>query len=120
MHSFTVATLLRDAAFQQPSHHERASQASVPTAVVIAPQPFDLEAGRSVERDRTRVVNPDLKFKLVRTVRFGMVQDRLKERSPAALSARVAEDGHSEVQDPRDLLSHPSVADDSASIIQYP
>jgi hypothetical protein len=53
----------------------------------------------------------------VRTVRFGVVQNRLQEGSSAALSARLAEDGHSEVQHARGLLSHPSVADDPARIV---
>ncbi len=86
-------------------------------AVVIAPHPLDLEPGGGVERDRARVVDPDLERDLVRAARAGVLLDGGQQCPPATAPAGIGEDRHADREDPgRDLL-HRGMPDLEAIVV---
>jgi hypothetical protein len=50
---------------EQSRHEQRTAQAPAAAAVVVAPQTFDVESSRRVNRDRAGVVDPHFQFELV-------------------------------------------------------
>ena len=89
-------------------------------AVVVAPQAFDLESSRSVNRDRTGVVDPHFQLEFVCPACTSMLKKGFQESSPASPSARFRQDPHPEIQDALPPLMNVRISDNAPGILEYP